>query len=380
MKKILAKLSEKIELLESLGHFHEAEKIHQQFIKIANDEDLDDEDLDDEDLDDEEYVDDPERFTLPSNIFFNSETNQPIIHEGKMLAALNSSDEDMPELRGKVREMTGVENITVVRIPADIRKLIGVQTEADTRRLDKIHQGHVDEIEQYPDIVYMLLIGDNTLNYEEKDILFGSGEDAESVATLLRNYFESKGRDVDIKPVGISISIADSLEEGLSLPELYEKDKFIYLENSEIGMWDRPETSGDLDSLLFHSSMMNTMNVERLQELHSGTPEWELDNIYGDDDDDDGPKLSSMIKGLHKIANSLENDGLDVEAGIVTDIFIKLSKKKAKTKKNVPNNPSLWAECKAWAKRTFDVYPSAYSNGAASKRYKSKGGTWRKEK
>ena len=41
MKKILAKLSEKIELLESLGYFHEAENLHHQFIKIANDEDLD---------------------------------------------------------------------------------------------------------------------------------------------------------------------------------------------------------------------------------------------------------------------------------------------------------------------------------------------------
>ena len=378
MKKILAMLSEKIELLESLGNFHEAEKIHQQFIKIANNEDLDDEDLDDEDLDDEEYVDDPARFTYPSNIFFNSETNQPIIHEGKMLSALNSSDEDMPELRGKVREMTGVENITVVRIPADIRKLIGVQTEADTRRLDKIHQGHVDQIEKYPDIVYMMLIGDNTLNYDEKDVIFGSQEDAESVATLLRNYLERQGIDKDIKPVGISISIADSPEEGLSLPELYEDDSFIYLENSELGIWDRPETSGDLDEVLFHSSMMSTMNVERLQELHSGTEEWELDSAY--DDDDDGPKLSSMIKGLHKIANSLENDGLVKEAEIVNEIFMKLCKKKSKTKKNVPNNPSLWAECKAWAKRTFDVYPSAYSNGAASKRYKSKGGTWRKEK
>jgi hypothetical protein len=48
--------------------------------------------------------------------------------------------------------------------------------------------------------------------------------------------------------------------------------------------------------------------------------------------------------------------------------------------KNVPNNPSLWASCKAWAKRTYDVYPSAYANGAAAKRYKSKGGTWRKAK
>jgi hypothetical protein len=55
-------------------------------------------------------------------------------------------------------------------------------------------------------------------------------------------------------------------------------------------------------------------------------------------------------------------------------------KRKKKKKKNVPNNPSLWASCKAWARSTYDVYPSAYANGAAAKRYKSKGGTWRKSK
>jgi hypothetical protein len=62
---------------------------------------------------------------------------------------------------------------------------------------------------------------------------------------------------------------------------------------------------------------------------------------------------------------------------------LKLSAKKKKKKssgKNVPNNPSLWASCKAQAKAKFDVYPSAYANGWAAKQYKSKGGTWRKSK
>jgi hypothetical protein len=77
----------------------------------------------------------------------------------------------------------------------------------------------------------------------------------------------------------------------------------------------------------------------------------------------------------------LEDSGNFDQAEKLHDLFLKeAAKKKSKNKKNVPNNPSLWAECKAWAKRTFDVYPSAYANGAASKRYKSKGGTWRKEK
>lgn len=45
--------------------------------------------------------------------------------------------------------------------------------------------------------------------------------------------------------------------------------------------------------------------------------------------------------------------------------------------KNVPTNPSLWSRAKALARSKFDVYPSAYANGWASKWYKSKGGGWK---
>lgn len=48
--------------------------------------------------------------------------------------------------------------------------------------------------------------------------------------------------------------------------------------------------------------------------------------------------------------------------------------------KNKPTNTKLWAECKAWAKSKYDVWPSAYACGAAAKRYKSKGGKWKKMK
>jgi hypothetical protein len=48
--------------------------------------------------------------------------------------------------------------------------------------------------------------------------------------------------------------------------------------------------------------------------------------------------------------------------------------------KNKPTNPELWAACTAWAKSKYDVWPSAYACGAAAKRYKSKGGKWKKNK
>jgi hypothetical protein len=45
--------------------------------------------------------------------------------------------------------------------------------------------------------------------------------------------------------------------------------------------------------------------------------------------------------------------------------------------KNVPTNPELWSRAKALARSKFDVYPSAYANGWASKWYKGKGGGWK---
>ena len=47
------------------------------------------------------------------------------------------------------------------------------------------------------------------------------------------------------------------------------------------------------------------------------------------------------------------------------------------SEKNVPTKPALWAKYKAQAKSKFDVYPSAYANGWASKMYKKAGGSWK---
>jgi hypothetical protein len=47
-----------------------------------------------------------------------------------------------------------------------------------------------------------------------------------------------------------------------------------------------------------------------------------------------------------------------------------------KQAKNKPTNPELWSRAKAKAKAKFDVYPSAYANGWASKWYKEQGGGW----
>jgi hypothetical protein len=88
-----------------------------------------------------------------------------------------------------------------------------------------------------------------------------------------------------------------------------------------------------------------------------------------------------ILNELHGAISELENAGMIKEADVLTDVFIKVAAKKKKKKssgKNVPNNPSLWASCQAWAKKTYDTHPSAYSNAGAARRYKQKGGTWKK--
>ena len=46
-------------------------------------------------------------------------------------------------------------------------------------------------------------------------------------------------------------------------------------------------------------------------------------------------------------------------------------------KKPVPTKPDKWAYAKSQAKEKFDVYPSAYANAWAAKKYKELGGGWR---
>jgi len=92
--------------------------------------------------------------------------------------------------------------------------------------------------------------------------------------------------------------------------------------------------------------------------------------------------MRNVLAAIHNIASHLEENGFVREASELTGVLIAVAakKKKKSSGKNVPNNPSLWASCQAWAKKTYDTHPSAYSNAGAARRYRQKGGTWRKAK
>ena len=71
-----------------------------------------------------------------------------------------------------------------------------------------------------------------------------------------------------------------------------------------------------------------------------------------------------------------EQDLIEIITRVINE---KKKKKSKKKKKNVATNQKLWKQSLAWAKRRYEVCPSAYCNGAAVKRYNSKGGKWKKE-
>ena len=48
--------------------------------------------------------------------------------------------------------------------------------------------------------------------------------------------------------------------------------------------------------------------------------------------------------------------------------------------RNIPTSPDKWAKAKAAARSKFKVYPSAYANLWAAKKYKRMGGGWKKGK
>ncbi len=89
---------------------------------------------------------------------------------------------------------------------------------------------------------------------------------------------------------------------------------------------------------------------------------------------------TEILDKLHKIAMFFEDNGNEILADEVHNVFLKLSakKKKKKSGKNVPNNPELYSRCKSEVKSKFEVWPSAYGSMALTKLYKSRGGTYKK--
>jgi len=121
----------------------------------------------------------------------------------------------------------------------------------------------------------------------------------------------------------------------------------------------------------------------------SGMPDW-YKKKYGHVKEDveiqesDAAWAASQEKRKEKKLTHNDQDKL----GQVRALMAREKEAKAKMKKedveldeeNKPTNPELWSKAKSMAKSKFDVYPSAYANGWAAKKYKEMGGDWKSVK
>ena len=111
------------------------------------------------------------------------------------------------------------------------------------------------------------------------------------------------------------------------------------------------DQEGDMAKSDLRSIMANAKRVHDMLEDSDNLPEWVQSKITKAED------YMSTVANYMEAEMSEEVEQID--------------------EKNEPTNPSLWSRAKALARSKFDVYPSAYANGWASKWYKSKGGSWR---
>lgn len=108
----------------------------------------------------------------------------------------------------------------------------------------------------------------------------------------------------------------------------------------------------DIDKILSYK------DTPYFHKVVTGDHAWAGDHITTSKDDIE--EVSNFIEGFMDQMNLSESEIIDES-------------------KNIPTNPKLWKASLAWAKQRYKVCPSAYCNGAAAKRYKSKGGKWKKK-
>ncbi len=110
-----------------------------------------------------------------------------------------------------------------------------------------------------------------------------------------------------------------------------------------------------------------------------------LDSIIQDGHDWADDHVSEAKNNMDQVFDFFMNKTKEMEKGL-TDVKSDLNQfslneeEQIDEGKNKPTNPKLWAASLAWARARYKVCPSAYCNGAAAKRYKQKGGGWRKTK
>lgn len=120
----------------------------------------------------------------------------------------------------------------------------------------------------------------------------------------------------------------------------------------------------NLEQMKRQCEMLLEMDQDKIESILENGHDWAQDHI--------AEAKNNMDQVFDFLKNEMEGDH-DYEED---EDMIEEGRKK---KRNVATNKKLWQQSLAWARQRYEVCPSAYCNGAAVKRYNSKGGKWTKK-
>lgn len=119
----------------------------------------------------------------------------------------------------------------------------------------------------------------------------------------------------------------------------------------------------NLEQMKRQCDLLLDLDEEMVESILENGHDWAQDHI--------AEAKNNMDQVFDFIMNESKKDDMsDYDDEIVME---------GKKKKNVATNKKLWQQSLSWARARYDVCPSAYCNGAAVKRYNSKGGKWTKK-
>ena len=135
------------------------------------------------------------------------------------------------------------------------------------------------------------------------------------------------------------------------------------LKEEEQKMSSRYMFFSNLEQIKRQCEMLLEMDQNEIENILENGHDWAQDHISEAKNNMD--QVFDFLKNKMEGGSDYEEDEDIIEEG-------------RKKKRNVATNKKLWQQSLAWARQRYEVCPSAYCNGAAVKRYNSKGGKWKK--
>jgi septation ring formation regulator EzrA len=119
----------------------------------------------------------------------------------------------------------------------------------------------------------------------------------------------------------------------------------------------------NLEQMRRQCDMLLDMDQDEIESILENGHDWAQDHI------------SEAKNNMDQVFDFLKNE---MEGGSDYEEDEDMIEEGRKKKRNVATNKKLWQQSLSWARQRYEVCPSAYCNGAAVKRYNSKGGKWKK--